>query len=143
MASEKGASVRNNATREAERAVDVVQYKIRKRAYSERLPYSDIEGILSELIDNNKDCVARLISPRVDRGRQTGYKIDSDILPKAFRDRERCEFAVRAVRPRFGTRAGYAVSDIGSNILANGVLEVMPANSFLYAVGYLGLLRVT
>jgi len=47
----EGAIVGNNTTREAERAVDIVEEKIRERTSSKRLPYSDIEGILCKPVD--------------------------------------------------------------------------------------------
>ena len=47
----EGAIVGNDATREAERAVDVIEEKIYEHTSSERLLYSNIEGILHEPID--------------------------------------------------------------------------------------------
>jgi hypothetical protein len=58
----EGATVGNDTAREAERAVDVVEEKIRERASSKRLPYSDIEGILYKPIDYNQDSIIGLIS---------------------------------------------------------------------------------
>jgi hypothetical protein len=58
----EGAIVGNDTTREAKRAVDIVEEKIREHTSSERLPYSDIEGILREPIDYDQDSIVGLIS---------------------------------------------------------------------------------
>ena len=65
VARKEGATVGNDTAREAERAVDVVEEKIRKRTSSKRLPYSDIEGVLRKPIDYDQDSIVELISTGV------------------------------------------------------------------------------
>jgi hypothetical protein len=104
----------------------MLEEEMSERAGRELLGRCDVEGVFGELIYDNENGIIGFIGLGVDRGGQPSNEVYGNDLPGSLRYRERSEFTVGAVIPRFCLAVYGVFINMLFDIYPDIVLVVVP-----------------